>query len=449
MNKGVKSRIYLSGNFHRAIVDSNLNRLKDCEEKQGDSFVVIKKKLSNGVRILLETIPTVRSVSIGIWVGTGSRYENESNNGISHFIEHMLFKGTETRSARDIAEAFDQIGGQVNAFTSKESTCYYAKVMDKDASYAIQVLADMFFHSRFDKDDMEKEKQVIGEEIKMYEDTPDDLVHDLLSATSFAHHPLGYPILGTKQTLADFGPEDLRAHMRTHYTPDNIVISVAGNVDKDFIQEIEAIFSDYKIPDADERQLAPSFNPGKIARKKETEQAHICLGFAGFSSSDQTMAPLMVMNNALGGGMSSRLFQEVREERGLAYSIFSFHTAFKDSGLLTVYGGTGANQVEDLGKTILETIHRMVEKGITEKELESSKAQIKGNMIFGLESTNSRMGRNAKNELILGKDRTIDETIALIDAVTLDDVHQVSKSVFENPYSCSVVSPSGSLPVAL
>ncbi|MET1247846.1 pitrilysin family protein [Sporolactobacillus sp. STCC-11] len=411
--------------------------------------MVIKKSLSNGVRILLENIPTVRSVTIGIWVGTGSRYENESNNGISHFIEHMLFKGTETRSAREIAEAFDIIGGQVNAFTSKESTCYYAKVMDKDAGYAIQVLADMFFHSRFDKEDMEKEKQVIGEEIKMYEDTPDDLVHDLLSATSFAHHPLGYPILGTQKTLADFGPDDLRAYMRTHYTPDNIVISVAGNVTEDFISDIEAIFSEYEIPDADERQPAPSFNPGKIARKKETEQAHICLGFAGYSSRDQAMAPLMVMNNALGGGMSSRLFQEIREERGLAYSVFSFHTAFKDSGLLTIYGGTGANQVEDLGKTILETIHQLVKKGISKKELESSKAQIKGNMIFGLESTNSRMGRNAKNELILGKDRSIDETIASIDAVTLSDVDDVAKEVFEKPYSCSVVSPTGNLPIAL
>lgn len=411
--------------------------------------MVIKKKLPNGVRLLLENIPTVRSVSIGIWVGTGSRYENESNNGISHFIEHMLFKGTQTRNSREIAEAFDKIGGQVNAFTSKESTCYYAKVMDKDAGYAMRVLADMFFHSRFDKDDMEKEKQVIGEEIKMYEDTPDDLVHDLLSATSFAHHPLGYPILGTQKTLSDFGPDDLRAHMRMHYTPENIVISVAGNVPVEFLNEIEDIFSLYEIPDADERQPAPSFNPGKIARKKETEQAHICLGFSGYSSRDRSMAPLMVMNNTLGGGMSSRLFQEVREERGLAYSVFSFHTAFKDSGLLTIYGGTGANQIEDLGKTILESIHRLTDHGISDKELESSKAQIKGNLIFGLESTNGRMGRNAKNELILGRERSIDETIALIDAVTLGDVHRVAQEVFEKPYSCSVVSPTGDLPVAL
>ncbi|MCO7174738.1 M16 family metallopeptidase [Sporolactobacillus kofuensis] len=411
--------------------------------------MVIKKRLANGVRVLLERMPTVRSVSIGIWVGTGSRFEHESNNGISHFIEHMLFKGTDSRNAREIAEAFDQIGGQVNAFTSKETTCYYAKVMDKDAGFAMRVLADMFFHSRFDTNDLEKEKQVIGEEIKMYEDTPDDLVHDLLSATSFAHHPLGYPILGTQQTLADFTPEDLRAHMRLHYTPDNIVISVAGHVEEELIQEIESIFANYEIPNSEERQSAPSFNPGKIARKKETEQAHICLGFPGFSSNNEQIAPLMVMNNVLGGGMSSRLFQEIREEKGLAYSVFSFHTAFKDSGLLTIYGGTGADQVEELGETILQSIHTMVDQGISEKELESSKAQIKGSMIFGLESTNSRMSRNAKNELVLGRDRSIDENIARIDEVTLEDVQQVSKFIFDKPYSCSVVSPTGHMPVAL
>lgn len=411
--------------------------------------MVIKHTLANGVRILLEKVPSVRSVSIGIWVGTGSRYEHESNNGISHFIEHMLFKGTETRNARQIAEAFDRIGGQVNAFTSKECTCYYAKVMDRDASFAIHVLSDMFFHSCFAPEEIEKEKKVIGEEIKMYEDTPDDLVHDLLSATSFAHHPLGYPILGTKRTLADFSSEDLIGHMQTHYTPDNIVVSIAGNADEAFAREVEEIFDDYRVPDTEERQAAPSFNPGKVARRKETEQAHICLGFAGVPSSDESSAALMVMNNVLGGGMSSRLFQEIREERGLAYSIFSFHTAFKDSGLLTVYGGTSADRVEKLGEGILQTIRHMIDEGISIEELDSSKAQIKGNMIFSLESTNGRMSRNAKNELILGRDRPVDETIRRIEAVTLDDVHQIAEKIFEKPYSCSVVSPTGEMPAVV
>jgi predicted Zn-dependent peptidase len=411
--------------------------------------VIIKHTAANGVRILLEKISSVRSVSIGIWVGTGSRYENKHNNGISHFIEHMLFKGTATRSARQIAEAFDRIGGQVNAFTSKECTCYYAKVMDRDASYAMNVLADMFFHSRFDPEDMEKEKKVIGEEIKMYEDTPDDLVHDLLSATSFAHHPLGYPILGTKRTLAEFGPEELKTHMHKHYRPDNIVVSIAGNVCDSFINEVEAIFSGYQVPDLEEPQPAPLFHPGKIARKKETEQAHICFGFPGVSSSNKASVPLIVMNNILGGGMSSRLFQEIREEKGLAYSVFSFHTAFRDSGLLTVYGGTAADRIGELGENMLNSIQRMIHEGVSKDELDSSKAQIKGNIIFGLESTSGRMSRNAKNELILGHDRPVDQMISEIDAVTVEDVHDIAEKIFQKPYSCSVVSPTGDLPAAI
>ncbi|WP_353947727.1 pitrilysin family protein [Sporolactobacillus sp. Y61] len=411
--------------------------------------MIIKHTAANGVRILLEKISSVRSVSIGIWVGTGSRYENKHNNGISHFIEHMLFKGTATRSARQIAEAFDRIGGQVNAFTSKECTCYYAKVMDRDASYAMNVLADMFFHSRFDPEDMEKEKKVIGEEIKMYEDTPDDLVHDLLSATSFAHHPLGYPILGTKRTLAEFGPEELKTHMHKHYRPDNIVVSIAGNVCDSFINEVEAIFSGYQVPDLEEPQPAPLFHPGKIARKKETEQAHICFGFPGVSSSSKASVPLIVMNNILGGGMSSRLFQEIREEKGLAYSVFSFHTAFRDSGLLTVYGGTAADRIGELGENMLNSIQRMIHEGVSKDELDSSKAQIKGNIIFGLESTSGRMSRNAKNELILGHDRPVDQMISEIDAVTVDDVHDIAEKIFQKPYSCSVVSPTGDLPAAI
>ncbi|CAM3078104.1 insulinase family protein [Sporolactobacillus spathodeae] len=411
--------------------------------------MVIKHTYANGIRVLLEQIPNVRSVSIGIWVGTGSRYETKEKNGISHFIEHMLFKGTETRNARQIAEAFDKIGGQVNAFTSKENTCYYAKVMDRDASYAINVLADMFFHSRFDTKDMEKEKQVIGEEIKMYEDTPDDLVHDLLSATSFAHHPLGYPILGHVETLARFQPEDLRGYMAAHYAPEDIVISIAGNVATDFVNEVDAVFSSYEFVDRKEAQEAPSFHPGKIARKKETEQAHICFGFSGLSNKNEHLTEVMVMNNVLGGGMSSRLFQNIREEKGLAYSIFSFHTAFKDSGLFTIYGGTGADQLSALGDSILETVDTFIEKGISEEELASSKAQIKGNAVFGLESTDSRMSRNAKNELILGHDRTIDEFTEKVDRITVADVKRIAQSIFSKPYSCSVVSAAGKLPQAI
>ncbi|MFC4617392.1 M16 family metallopeptidase [Camelliibacillus cellulosilyticus] len=408
--------------------------------------MITKHTCSNGVRVLLEKIPSVRSVTIGIWIGTGSRYENEAINGISHFIEHMLFKGTGTRTARDIAEAFDRIGGQVNAFTSKEYTCLYARVLDTHAEYAINILADMLFHSAFDEAELQKEKQVVFEEIKMYEDTPDDRVHDLLSQASYGHHPLGYSILGTEACLETFQPEVLRDYMSHHYLPENIVVSVAGNVEASFIQTIEAIFSGYTALHSNDVYQKPDFHPGKIGKKKETEQAHICLGFNGYPVGHDNMYDLIVMNNILGGSMSSRLFQEVREERGLAYSIFSYHTAYKDSGLLTIYGGTGANQIEELFNIIFRTINDLMENGITEKELLNSKEQLKGSMMLSLESTSSRMSRNAKNELLLQKHRTLDEIIALIDHVTLEDVKGVAKEIFGFDYSCSVISPSGKLP---
>ena len=411
--------------------------------------MIINHTYPNGIRLVLEKIPTVRSVTIGLWIGTGSRDENEKNNGISHFIEHMLFKGTETRNAREIAESFDRIGGQVNAFTSKEYTCLYARVLDEHADYAIEILADMLFHSTFDETELQKEKQVVFEEIKMYEDTPDDRVHDLLSQASFGHHPLGFPILGTQTSLETFAPDVLRNHMAGHYLPENIVVSVAGNVDERFIEKAGAVFSDYRAVRSEQPYVKPEFHPGKIAKKKETEQAHLCLGFKGFPIGDENIYPLIVMNNILGGSMSSRLFQEAREERGLAYSIYSYHTAYRDSGLLTIYGGTAADQVDALYETIFHTIRGTLESGITEKELHNSKEQLKGNMMLSLESTSSRMSRNAKNELLLERHRSLDEIVKAIDAVTLDDVHRVARDIFTDEFSCSVISPYGELPKSL
>ncbi|WEG11573.1 pitrilysin family protein [Pullulanibacillus sp. KACC 23026] len=408
--------------------------------------MIKKHTCANGIRVVLETIPTVRSVTIGIWIGTGSRNETKETNGISHFIEHMLFKGTETRSAREIAEAFDQVGGQVNAFTSKEYTCLYAKVLDQHAPYAIDVLSDMLFHSTFDKEELNREKQVVYEEIKMYEDTPDDRVHDLLSEASYGHHPLGLPILGTEATLSEFSPESLREYMSTHYLPGEIVVSIAGNVDESILAQVDEIFSSYQ---ADQKVLdeqTPKFFTGKIGRKKETEQAHLCLGFNGLALGDEDLYTLTVMNNILGGSMSSRLFQEVREERGLAYSIFSFHTAHKDSGLLTIYGGTGAEQIQTLYDTIFMTLDTLVASGISEKELRNSKEQMKGSMMLSLESTSSRMSRNAKNELMLGRHRPFDELTELIDRVSLSDVKQMAERLFTSDFSCSIISPTGDLP---
>lgn len=401
----------------------------------------------NGVRVVLEKIPTVRSVTIGVWIGTGSRDEIASNNGISHFIEHMLFKGTKTRNAREIAEAFDRIGGQVNAFTSKEYTCFYAKVLDDYADYAVDILADMLFNSKFDEIELNKEKQVVFEEIKMYEDTPDDRVHDLLSQVTYKEHPLGYSILGTEESLNRFDQKFLIDHLNSHYYPENVVISIAGNVDEAFIQHIETIFGEYKQEHVATTTIKPSFYPGKIAKKKETEQAHLCIGFDGFSTGDDAIYPLIVLNNIIGGSMSSRLFQEVREERGLAYSIFSYHSAYKDSGLFTIYGGTGAEQIDVLFDTILLTIETLLDKGITEKELKNSQEQLKGNLTLSLESTSSRMNRNAKNELLLQKHRSLDEIIQLVEVVTMKDIKNIAEQLFRHDYSCSVISPSGELPV--
>ncbi|MBA2873942.1 M16 family metallopeptidase [Thermaerobacillus caldiproteolyticus] len=411
--------------------------------------MINKYTCRNGVRIVLEQIPTVRSVAIGVWIGTGSRNESEQNNGISHFLEHMFFKGTKTRTAREIAEAFDSIGGQVNAFTSKEYTCYYAKVLDEHAEFALEMLADMFFHSTFVDEELQKEKNVVLEEIKMYEDTPDDIVHDLLSKACYANHPLGYPILGTEETLRTFTGESLRRYMADYYTPDRVVISVAGNVKESFINQIEKYFGAFTAKQQTRQEQAPIFQPQKLARQKDTEQAHLCIGFNGLPVGHPDIYSLIILNNILGGSMSSRLFQEVREQRGLAYSVFSYHSSYQDGGLLAIYGGTGNNQLDLLFETIQETIRKLKEDGITEKELQNSKEQMKGSLMLSLESTNSRMSRNGKNELLLGRHRSLDEIIEEINNVTKEKVNELAQQIFSEDYALALISPSGQLPSEL
>lgn len=403
----------------------------------------------NGVRIVLENIPTVRSVAIGVWIGTGSRNEDPTINGVSHFLEHMFFKGTKTRSARDIAESFDRIGGQVNAFTSKEYTCYYAKVLDEHADQALDTLADMFFNSTFDEEELKREKNVVYEEIKMYEDAPDDIVHDLLSKASFGNHPLGYPILGTEATLDTFNGDSMRDYMSKTYIPENVVISVAGNIDDSFVQEIEKYFGEYTSPNKPQQAEKPTFFTEKLARKKDTEQAHLCLGFEGLAIGSKDVYSLIVLNNVLGGSMSSRLFQDVREQRGLAYSVFSYHSSYRDNGLVTIYGGTGSNQLDVLYDTIQDTLNELKDKGITDKELNNSKEQLKGNLMLSLESTNSRMSRNGKNELMLGEHRSLDEIIQLVSDVTKPSVDELARRIFKDDFALSLISPSGDLPKSL
>ncbi len=411
--------------------------------------MITRIELDNGVRILAEHIPTVRSISIGVWIGTGSRFERKQENGISHFLEHMFFKGTKTRSAADIAESFDRIGGQVNAFTSKEYTCYYAKVLDEHAEYAVDVLSDMFFNSVFDEQELLKEKNVVYEEIKMVDDTPDDIVHDLLSEASYGQHSLGYPILGTVSTLEAFNGDTLREYMDRFYTGDHVVISIAGNISDQVIEQLQTTFASVKPTTYQHQDEKPVFLPHTIVRKKETEQAHLCLGYPGLAIGEKDVYALVLLNNLLGGSMSSRLFQEIREKRGLCYSVFSYHSSYQDSGMLTVYAGTAHQQLDDLAKALQQTTLRLADEGMNEKELTNGKEQLKGSLMLSLESTNSRMSRNGKNELLLRKHRTLDEILEEINRVSLDQVNQLAASILKEKPAISLINTTGELPEVL
>jgi predicted Zn-dependent peptidase len=401
-----------------------------------------KHQLSNGLRVLVEKMPTLRSVSFGIWVKIGSRNESTVQNGISHFIEHMLFKGTDKYTAKDIAEVFDGIGGNVNAFTTKEYTCYYAKVLDEHLPIAIDVLADMFFHSQFDVQELDKERNVILEEISMYDDTPDDLVHDLLAKASYGEHSLGYTILGTEDNLNALASEDLRQYMKEHYNIQNTVISVAGNVDDRILELIEQHFGQFANNGVSSEYTEPPFSGEAVYQTKQTEQNHICLSLPGCSILDERIYGMILLNNTIGGGMSSRLFQEIREKRGLAYSVYSYHSSYMDSGLFTLYTGTAPKQTEEVLKVSLDIIGEIIAKGMTESELRKGKEQLKGSLILSLESTSSRMNRMGKNELMLGKHYTLDETLARIEAVEMEQIDSLIKQLFASPFALAMVGQS-------
>lgn len=400
---------------------------------------MIKTKLQNGLRVVMEQIPTCRSVAIGIWVKTGSRNEDELNNGISHFIEHMLFKGTTRYSAKEIAEIFDGLGGNVNAFTSKEYTCYYAKVLDQHLPIAIDVLSDMFFHSTIQAEELSKEKNVILEEISMYEDTPDDMVHDLISKAAYNDHPLAYSILGTEKQLSQMTGDHLRQYMNEKYHLNNTVISIAGNVDDSVMELLERHFGHFAVQGQESSTLAPVFTGGMLFHKKKTEQNHICMSFPGIAMTDKRIYAMVLLNNTLGGGMSSRLFQEIREKRGLAYSVYSYHSSHADSGMFTVYAGTAPKQTKEVLDVTLDVLSQMIANGMTESELTKGKEQLKGSLILSLESTSSRMNRLGKNELMLGRHYTLDELLERIDSVSMKDVETLLDEMFNTPFALAMV----------
>ncbi|WP_018132507.1 M16 family metallopeptidase [Effusibacillus pohliae] len=394
------------------------------------------------MQLVVEEIPSVRSVSLGVWVHTGSRDENQATNGISHFIEHMMFKGTDKRTARQIAELFDGIGGQVNAFTSKEYTCYYAKVLDEHFELALETLADMLIHSNFAPEELAKERKVIIEEIKMYEDTPDDQVHDLLALTMFPDHTLGYTILGPESNLLSFTRDDLLSYLNARYTPDNMVLAVAGNVRAEVVHKAaEQWFSELNGQRVETTHIPPVFEANKQVRRKATEQAHICLAAQGFAFDDPQMYPLILLNNIVGGSSSSRLFQEIREERGMAYSVYSFYSSYRDSGAFGVYTGTSPEQAQQVVDLIGKILAQLASEGITTAELQKAKEQVKGSLMLSLESTSSRMSRLGKNQLLLGKQITLDETIRRINDVTLDEIREVAEKVCSGPLAMAAIGP--------
>ena len=395
----------------------------------------------NGVRIVSEEIPYVRSISVGIWVGAGSRFELPEENGITHFIEHMLFKGTKTRTARQIAEEFDRIGGELNAFTSKENTCYYAKVLDHHGELAVSILADMFFNSTFDPIELDKERQVVLEEILMSEDAPDDDVHEQLWRVMYPTDALGLPILGTNKTLSTFTADTIRQYMEKFYFPENIVVSVAGNVTKELLLHIEQLFGRYERSSkaVDTKLTYPSFNSGRFVKERDVEQSHLAISYPAIGVKDPKINSFIALNNIVGGNMSSRLFQEVREERGLAYTIFSYQSCYEDVGAFTIYGGTNNQQLSNMHETINTTLQKVRNDGISEIELLNAKEQLKGSFVLGLESTNSRMSRNGRNELIHRRHKSIDEILADIDEVSMDKVDELIQSILSTDPAISII----------
>jgi len=395
-----------------------------------------KTVLDNGIRIVSNEMHDHRSVSIGIWVENGSRHESAAQNGISHFIEHLLFKGTERRSAAQIAEEMDAVGGVINAFTSKEQTCYYAKVLDENLPLAIDLLTDIFLHSSFDPEEIERERSVILQEISQAEDTPDDYVHDLFSVDFFKDHPIARPICGRLATVNSFQRADIVDFFKTRYRPRRVIVAAAGNLRHDqLVEEMAArlgMVGDGGEPVAAilEGERKPAMASGVYPHSKDLEQVHLCLGMAGVAQGDARRYPAYVLNTLLGGGMSSRLFQEIREKRGKAYSVYSFSSSYKDVGYLGVYAGTSVESAEEVVELVMKELRKLAAGEITDQELTRTRGQLVGGMMLGLESTDSWMSHIARNEIYFGKAVSTEDICQRIRAVTRDEVIHLADSLF-------------------
>jgi predicted Zn-dependent peptidase len=391
---------------------------------------ILKYTLDNGVRVLVEPVGHVKSAAIGLWCKTGSRHELPNEAGITHLIEHMLFKGTEKRSARDIAESIEGRGGSLNAFTDKESTCYYCRILSDDAANAVDVLTDMMLHSLIDPEELQREKGVVLEEIKRSEDEPGDLVHDVHLQHRWVDHPLGKPVIGTPESVSSFSAEDIRRYMDRRYRAEDVLLAVAGNVDPNVVMDA-ARETLGKIPHTKEDLDAPrprgTASDTRIA--KDVEQVHFCIGTDGTSVYDPELHTMVVLDGALGGSMSSRIFQEIRERRGLVYSIGSYTLNYSSGGAFTVYGGTSQEQWPLVQELVRLEFDKVIRNGLEEDELKRTKRNLSGNMVLALEGMSARMMRMSRNEIHHGRDIPIEETLQKIEGVTNDQIVELAQRI--------------------
>ncbi len=401
--------------------------------------MVEKRTLKNGVRILSQHLPHVRSCAVGVWVEVGSRHESPEQNGASHFIEHMLFKGTDSKTAAQLAEQFDAIGGQVNAFTTKEHTCYYARTLDTSVQEAAQLLADMYLRSLLSESDVDMERGVINEEIGMCEDMPDDLVNELLFEAVYGESSLARPILGTKETLVGLKSAQLKAFHKNNYVPESTIISICGSFSPDDLSAIISMFEGMEIapkPTFGEAIYKPAF----ISRKKDIEQNHIIIGLPGIPLGSQQRFDMQVFSNILGGGMSSRLFQRVREQSGLCYSIYSFCTMYSGTGLFGIYTALGKSTEQKALELIHEELVKFIKDGPKADELDRAKQQLKSNILMGMESTISRMNSMARNEMVYGKHISEEDMVSGVECITSDSIVQLARQTLDfSQLSMSVV----------
>lgn len=398
------------------------------DKKTGSVLMYDKIILDNGLCIIGERMEHFRSVSVGVWIGAGSQYESPAENGLSHFLEHMLFKGTERRSARDIADQTDAVGAQLNAFTAKECTCYYIKVIDEHIELALDMLSDMVLNSKLDSVELDKEKGVILEEIGMTEDSPEDVVFEMLASALYGDHPLGMSILGPADNIRRFDREDLCRYRARMYRPNNTVLALAGNYDWERVIELaKRMFGGWQAGGENAPSSRCRLHYDVQRREKDIEQVQICLGMKGVEMGSKDVYALSIFNNLFGGAASSRLFQRIREEQGLAYSVYSYPSNYKSCGALAIYAGTGADNAQSVLRSLRDEMDRALDKGVSAREFEQAREHLKGSYILGLESASSHMSSLGRRMLLMGDTMDEDQVISRINEVTLDDVNRVMR----------------------